>query len=167
MFLWGELQNNMERCLCADPLVPTNRIKEHTWNQAHLANNEAAVAHWARTLDVVFYGDSITEGWNETSYGRSATRSPGAKDVFQSLFSAARGGDYQGIALGIAGDTVRDALLKGGQNTWVVAQSKLKSLLILIFSLSPEVAQLVVAPPEWGATRSIVSFCVLATHWDQ
>jgi lysophospholipase L1-like esterase len=104
----------MEGCLCADPLVPTNRIKDQEWNQAHLANNEAAVAHWARTLDVVFYGDSITEGWNETNYGKSSTRFAGAKDVFQSLFSTARGGDYEGIALGIAGDAVRDTLPKEG-----------------------------------------------------
>lgn len=156
----------MEVCLCADPLVPTNRIEEHTWKQAHLANNEAAVAHRARSLDVVFYGDSITEGWNETSYGRSITRFAGAKDVFQSFFSTARGGDYEGIALGISGDTVSKAPPKGGQDAWTGSGGGAIETNHVVLSCSPIVTQLVVETPEWGAPTPVVPFRVLATYWD-
>ena len=57
-------------------------------------------------MDVVFYGDSITEGWMGTSFGKPGRVSVGSKEVFENLFSTDYGAHYDGLALGIAGDTV-------------------------------------------------------------
>ena len=57
-------------------------------------------------LDVVFYGDSITEGWMGTSYGFSNGRKEKNLQVFESFFTLEGGGKYKGLALGISGDRV-------------------------------------------------------------
>ncbi|KAL3787869.1 hypothetical protein HJC23_000411 [Cyclotella cryptica] len=61
-------------------------------------------------LDVVFVGDSITEQRQGTSMGRENEDYVGIKEVFQKTFSKEKGGDFNGIALGIAGDTAPNLL---------------------------------------------------------
>ena len=69
-------------------------------------------------IDVVFYGDSITEGWMGTTYGRLQGSGESSRDVFDSLFSTQNGGEFDGLALGIAGDTVsRFVILKSMNDT--------------------------------------------------
>ena len=58
-------------------------------------------------VDLVFIGDSITEQRQGTSMGRDVTDYEGIKEVFDKTFSKAKGGDFNGIAMGISGDTVR------------------------------------------------------------
>eukprot|EP00554_Chaetoceros_debilis_P010445 CAMPEP_0194110468 /NCGR_PEP_ID=MMETSP0150-20130528/9716_1 /TAXON_ID=122233 /ORGANISM="Chaetoceros debilis, Strain MM31A-1" /LENGTH=237 /DNA_ID=CAMNT_0038799663 /DNA_START=448 /DNA_END=1161 /DNA_ORIENTATION=- len=57
-----------------------------------------------RELDVVFFGDSITEGWRGTSFGQAVKKKQENTQVFEGLFDMDSGGDYDGLALGIAGD---------------------------------------------------------------
>lgn len=69
-------------------------------------NLELVTSETNRKLDVVFYGDSITEGWRGTQFGHPRDRVEGAEKVFESFFSKGSGGDFDGLALGISGDTV-------------------------------------------------------------
>ena len=88
------------------------RREKPNWEETHHHNTDAAIVE---NIDVVFYGDSITEGWMGTVYGRLKKRGSGGspREVFDSLFSTQNGGEFDGLALGIAGDTVsRFVLLK-------------------------------------------------------
>ena len=67
---------------------------------------EAAQSERAKRVDVVFYGDSITEGWRGTEYGRPNPKYGGAKEVFENRFISEFGAKYNGLALGISGDRV-------------------------------------------------------------
>jgi len=61
-------------------------------------------------LDVVFIGDSLTEQRQGTSMGRPVEDWTGVKEVFGKTFTKEKGGDFNGIALGIAGDTAPNVL---------------------------------------------------------
>jgi hypothetical protein len=58
-------------------------------------------------LDVVFVGDSITEQRQGTAMGKPNDDYTGIKEVFDKTFTRKKGGDFNGIAMGISGDTVR------------------------------------------------------------
>jgi lysophospholipase L1-like esterase len=75
----------------------------------HHLNKEASQRH-ENDVDVLFLGDSITEGWLGTSYGRKHAVVHSVPQVFQSLFSAQNDGLYEGLALGISGDTAPNLL---------------------------------------------------------
>lgn len=57
-------------------------------------------------LDVVFIGDSITEQRQGTSKSRPDATYTDIKEVFEKTFTKEKGGEFNGIAMGIAGDTV-------------------------------------------------------------
>lgn len=57
-------------------------------------------------LDVVFLGDSITEQRQGTSMNKPEISYTGIKEVFDKTFTKEKGGDFNGIAMGISGDTV-------------------------------------------------------------
>mmetsp|Transcript_17364 Transcript_17364/g.33155 ORF Transcript_17364/g.33155 Transcript_17364/m.33155 type:complete len:507 (-) Transcript_17364:275-1795(-) len=61
-------------------------------------------------LDVVFIGDSITEQRQGTSMGRVVDDYEGIKEVFDKTFTREKGGEFEGIAMGIAGDTAPNLL---------------------------------------------------------
>lgn len=76
------------------------------WMDTHLINQQLTQSERAIKVDVVFLGDSITEGWRETGLGTRKVRAARSQDVFDSLFSRTKGAKYNGLALGIGGDTV-------------------------------------------------------------
>ena len=78
--------------------------KRHWLKTAH--ENKDKVLDIREDLDVVFYGDSITEGWMGTSLGFPNGRKDKNEQVFNSLFALEHGGKYKGMALGISGDLV-------------------------------------------------------------
>ncbi len=103
------LQPNVTSCKCANPLQPTHRHGHKTWTEAHrdniqFAKNNIPKKSPFRELDVVFLGDSITEGWRGTSFGQKADKKQENVKVFEDLFDMDSGGEYDGLALGIAGD---------------------------------------------------------------
>jgi len=61
-------------------------------------------------LDVVFIGDSITEQRQGTSLGKPVEDFTGIKEVFRKSYSKEKGGDFNGIAMGVAGDTAPNLL---------------------------------------------------------
>lgn len=69
-------------------------------------------------LDVVFIGDSITEQRQGTSHGEHVEDYVSIKEVFDKTFTKEKGGDFDGIAMGIAGDTAPNLLwrLMNGEN---------------------------------------------------
>lgn len=101
------LDATKKKCPCINPLVPVPRMGHKRWMSAHSLNvrdaenrNDAANKH----VDVVFLGDSITEGWKGTSYGKPFDRTMENFSVFQSLFVKQKGGTFEGLPLGISGD---------------------------------------------------------------
>lgn len=61
-------------------------------------------------LDVVFIGDSITEQRQGTMMGKPVTNFDGIKEVFGKTFTKDKDGDFNGIAMGISGDTTKNLL---------------------------------------------------------
>ena len=57
-------------------------------------------------VQVVFVGDSITEQRQGTSLNVPRDDLTGIKEVFDKTFTKDKGGDFNGIAMGISGDTV-------------------------------------------------------------
>ena len=58
-------------------------------------------------LDVVMFGDSITERWNGRDFGRAHNDAYKNNSLaFQRLFQKQNGAKVQGLALGIAADRV-------------------------------------------------------------
>lgn len=104
------LQPNVTTCKCANPLLPSQRHGHKTWTDAHRLNVKLAKKAGAagkaasRTLDVVFLGDSIIEGWVGRSFGQPVEKKIENSKVLQDLFNVDYGGTYNGLALGIAGD---------------------------------------------------------------
>jgi lysophospholipase L1-like esterase len=84
-------------------LEPQDRIGHKTWQTAHDGNVRDALTAW-NNVDVVLLGDSITEGWRGMSLGLPVPEKKPNVPVFESLFDERRGADFQGLALGIAGD---------------------------------------------------------------
>ena len=74
-----------------------------------MSNKAAAGDARSQNLDVVFFGDSITEGWTGKQYGNDRPGLEDVLEVFDSYFYTDRGGEVEGLALGIAGDTVSPA----------------------------------------------------------
>lgn len=94
-------------CRCEDPLVPTERGEFKPWTIAHAANKQQLQQQSGGVVDVAFLGESLVEEMN----GRWMGRTNGAqlqtmRTMFQNKFTRNSSG-VEGIALGIAGDTVR------------------------------------------------------------
>ena len=97
-----------DSCDCEDPLEPMSRGEYKQWVKAHKMNVEIvrnAVAN-KDAIDVVFLGETIVEEWNGKSIGRNKTKFEDSRISFQNNFNATLGGDFNGLAFGINGDTV-------------------------------------------------------------
>jgi len=57
-------------------------------------------------VDVLFIGENIVEAWAGRAMSYNTTNFRQIKDSFDSRFNKEKGGKYDGLALGIAGDTV-------------------------------------------------------------
>lgn len=95
-------------CPCPDPLQP---MKEEfdDWDTTFQQNKAISVSERGQKANVVFFGDSITEGWRGTQFGKERKRAEDAPEVFDTLFSTDTGSIIDGIALGIAGDKVSNS----------------------------------------------------------
>lgn len=91
-------------------------------------------------IDVLLIGDSITEGWHGTSRGHEIARAQGAADIFAKHFDGA-GTDakYEGLALGISGDTSPNLL-------WRLQNGELPD------ELNPKVIWLLIGTNDFGNT---------------
>lgn len=101
-------------CKCDYPLTAKDRQGRRHWLKATHMNKERIVDMSKNKIDVVFYGDSITEGWLGTSYGFHNGRKEGSLKIFKKCFDNEK---RVGVAMGISGDTSVNLLwrLKNGE----------------------------------------------------
>lgn len=102
---------------CENPLAP--RVQMHymaEWTATHRKYIDI-VNDAPDDLDVVFYGDQAIEGFVGTRIGLEDEKLAEGPKIFKSLFSVADGGDFNGLALGIADDRSNHLLyrLQGGE----------------------------------------------------
>jgi beta-glucosidase len=103
----------MPKCDCEDPLQPRAKEKNRIWTTSHTLNKRAAAAQAARTLDVVFLGDSITFRWGPfVDYVQPQSWSPQSPQIFQEFFGSGSNAKYQGLALGAGGDRTSHLLYR-------------------------------------------------------
>lgn len=62
--------------------------------------------------DVVFLGDETTEGWNGRLLNLPFSGGKKIQNYWSETFTIEGGGDIEGLALGIAGDSVRLSFLR-------------------------------------------------------
>jgi len=72
-------------------------------------------------IDVVFLGATIPEEWNGRKFGKNATEFDDVRMSFQRRFRKDQGGHYQGLPLGISGDTSPNVL-------WRLRHGEMKDL---------------------------------------
>jgi len=73
-------------------LVPIDRSGHKNWNTTARINRDKAQAA-LEDLDVVFLGDSITEGWKGTSLGNLVGKKKDNPAVYDKYFTMKGGGD--------------------------------------------------------------------------
>jgi hypothetical protein len=106
-------------CKCPNAMFPADRKDDHhLWFDAVIGNRDRAMNSTSsssntstKQLDVVFYGDSITEGWLGTSLGQPRLYREKNKLIFNTLFTLDGGGKYNAMALGMSGDLVSVLIL--------------------------------------------------------
>lgn len=97
------------KCSCPDPLTPSGRLGRRHWLKT-MHEHKDDIHDLNGDVDVVFYGDSITEGWKGTSYGFPNGRKDKNLEVYEKHFTTKGGAKYIGIPLGISGDRTTDLL---------------------------------------------------------
>lgn len=109
------LTGDDDSCDCEDPLEPVSRGENKQWVKAHKTNNEAVFNIVANKdmIDVVFLGETIVETWNGKKIGRNSTKLQNTKLSFEEHFDESQGGSWNGLALGIQGDTVSQSFFYG------------------------------------------------------
>ncbi len=115
--------------LCEDPTMPSNRIQNKGWVPTFKRNINLSRNFLNENpdgVDVIFLGDSNTEarvGTFMTSEGEGdfATVLGKSKHKFDKEFKKKEGGRFNGLALGIAGDTSVNLL-------WRIQQNEFKNL---------------------------------------
>lgn len=104
------LKGDNDSCRCDDPLEPQARGEFRTWTQAHKANKEIVNSYKdSDFLDVAFLGESLVEEMDGRWMGRpQGDALKGVEKSFRKQFKRSENSNgIEGVALGIAGDTVR------------------------------------------------------------
>lgn len=97
----------LKACECLSPIVPhPNNRGFDRWYDV-LKRNADLAAKTTDEVDVVFYGDSITEHWLGTNFLTPVRQLQDVAATFRHLFTKEGGSDVEGIPLGISGDQVR------------------------------------------------------------
>lgn len=104
-------------CTCWNPLIARPRVdrnRQHKVSEQFdrsFKHNLYLVDQVRNVKDVVFYGDSIIEGWMGTVYREVKNKEKAA--VYREFFEKnnEQGGKFDGLVLGIAGDQVSFAPL--------------------------------------------------------
>lgn len=115
------LQGGDQRCRCEDPLNPSKKNGYRNWEKAHQMNLELVTDailgnfddyddYEEKEIDVVFLGENIVEAWAGRSVSFNSTFTSDVKKKFDSFFDKNLGGKFNGLPLGIAGDTTSNVL---------------------------------------------------------
>ena len=109
--------NRDRGCSCTSPLIPASNTQNVSkWWTAQKRNRDMAndAAQSTEPLDVVFFGDSITEQWQGTRLFHSDSSDfDGIAATFQQHFGGkATDAPFHGIPLGISGDQSNEVLYR-------------------------------------------------------
>jgi len=110
------------QCKCINPMNAKMGFY-HGWNKAHEANKNMIEEYYrshngSRVFDVVFLGDSITEEWNGRWLDNQQDTWKDIHEEWKRLFDpSVTLGALNGLALGIAGDSIANLLwrIKNGE----------------------------------------------------
>jgi hypothetical protein len=101
-------QGGDDDCRCDDPTIPMSNEQTKGWVKAHKYNKMLLEPPSSLSnIDVVMLGDQSIEEWNARLRGTPNDDYKGAKTYFETKFKRASAGDVEGVALGVAGDSVR------------------------------------------------------------
>lgn len=95
-----------------DAVVPKDRLKQGWWSERH--REKVQEIRKEKNPDVVFLGDSITQGWEEKG-----------KEAFAKSF-----GEYKTLNLGFSGDLTQHVLWRFYNGEWDQLKPKVVNLLI-------------------------------------
>jgi hypothetical protein len=104
------LHGGNDGCQCEDPTDPQPRGNQRTWTVAHKANVKTVdkLVEAGTAVDIAFLGESVIEEMNGRWLGnKTDVRLQKLGKLFEKNFHASAGADLEGVALGVAGDTVR------------------------------------------------------------
>lgn len=110
------LQGGNDGCRCEDPLQPQSRGEFRTWSNAHKANVKSVekLVEAGTMVDIAFLGESVIEEMDGRWLGDKTNQQlQKLGKVFEKNFHTSTGAVLEGIALGVAGDTVRFGFLLG------------------------------------------------------
>jgi lysophospholipase L1-like esterase len=107
-------------CTCSNPLLPQGKTSSQSWMTQHY--NNIALTQWysavlsssqqQQELDVIFLGNSITEQRQGSNMGKVVDKYTPIKEDFDITFTKSKGGLFNGIALGLSGDTTTNLLYR-------------------------------------------------------
>ena len=103
-------------------------------------NRRRELSSSASQLDVVFLGDSITEQRVGKFFGKDMEKFKSNAKVFKKNFSRENGAKYEGLALGIAGDTAPNLL-------WRIMHGEMPD------DLNPRIWWITIGTNDLGATQ--------------
>ena len=104
------LKGDNDSCRCEDPLQPQSRGEFRAWSHAHKGNQATIqrALEEGTSIDIAFLGESVIEEMDGRWFGDQTSEMLNRLDtLFRQHFDRKKGASLQGIALGIAGDTVR------------------------------------------------------------
>jgi hypothetical protein len=93
-------------CKCLDFTEPESREHSKGWLQAHENNKNRLKATADNLYDVVFVGDGMVEMLNGQRNGMDDPQGQSINKLFKKTFTKEGGGEFDALALGIAGDQV-------------------------------------------------------------
>lgn len=99
------LKGGDDFCSCDDPTEALSR-EFPGWMRTFQHNKQIA-SYAPKGIDVVFLGDEFTQAWTGKKYERPIVGGNQIAKYFNQTFQKQRGANLEGIALGIADDTVR------------------------------------------------------------
>lgn len=81
-----------------------SREEVREWTKAHVTNKKSGIdsSNW----DIVMLGDEFVEDFEGTALGKPLASLKTVNKYWNSTFTIAGGGDVDGLALGISGDSV-------------------------------------------------------------
>jgi lysophospholipase L1-like esterase len=141
-------------CQCHNPMAPWDKSTESAhWKQA-FSRNKAMVKKSSRdprSLDLVFFGDSITEHWLGTDGGEEVGQYKEVVGVYESLFRH-DSAPLHALALGIGGDRTTNLLYR-------IMAGEMPA------SLNPKIFWILIGTNDFGAEHCSVDMVTAATIW--
>jgi hypothetical protein len=103
------LKGGNNDCPCDDPTDSLSRDDVPGWSPAHEENKRMA-SRANTNLDVVFLGDETIQVWAGKKMDKPASHGNMIAGMFNGTFQKEKGAHLDGLALGIAGDSVSCSL---------------------------------------------------------